>query len=93
MRHLVTGTAGFIGHHVADAAETAQAFADLRPERVIHLATQAGMRSSITIPAALAWPATSAALGHGPRPAPAAWVERSGQASVVRRNLGALGAA
>jgi UDP-glucuronate 4-epimerase len=98
MRLLVTGTAGFIGYHVAeqllargdevigldivndyydvtlkearlarlarhpgyrhlrvdlaDAAATARAFADARPERVIHLAAQAGVRYSLTHPEA-----------------------------------------
>ena len=98
MRHLVTGTAGFIGYHVAerllergeevvgvdivndyydvalkearlarlarhagyrheridlaDGAATARVFAQVRPERVIHLAAQAGVRYSLTNPAA-----------------------------------------
>jgi UDP-glucuronate 4-epimerase len=96
MTHLVTGTAGFIGYHVAerllergddvvgvdvvndyydvalkearlarlarhagyrhervdlaDGAATARVFAEVRPERVIHLAAQAGVRYSLTNP-------------------------------------------
>jgi UDP-glucuronate 4-epimerase len=98
MTHLVTGTAGFIGYHVAerllergddvvgvdvvndyydvtlkearlarlarhagyrhervdlaDGAATARVFAEVRPERVIHLAAQAGVRYSLTNPGA-----------------------------------------
>jgi UDP-glucuronate 4-epimerase len=98
MTHLVTGTAGFIGYHVAehllergeevvgvdvlndyydvtlkearlarlarhpgyrheridlaDGAATARVFAAVRPERVIHLAAQAGVRYSLTNPGA-----------------------------------------
>ena len=96
MRLLVTGTAGFIGYHVAerllargdevvgldvvndyydvslkearlerlgrhygyrhervdlaDASAVARVFADARPDRVIHLAAQAGVRYSLTHP-------------------------------------------
>ena len=98
MRILVTGTAGFIGYHLAerllargdelvgldvmndyydvtlkearlarlerhagyrhervdlaDGAAVSRVFADARPERVIHLAAQAGVRYSLTHPAA-----------------------------------------
>jgi UDP-glucuronate 4-epimerase len=96
--HLVTGTAGFIGYHLAerllargdevvgvdvvndyydvalkearlarlaghagyrheridlaDAASTARVFAEVRPERVVHLAAQAGVRYSLSNPGA-----------------------------------------